>query len=91
MILGKGGHNEAGRLREVYNHPQPSQSVEITPKEALPAGCLIAFSRVGSRHSVEDRWHVGEHLRSASGEVTLGAFIEHHLTAVGVGCLTGVA
>jgi hypothetical protein len=91
MILSKGGNNKAGGLSEVYNHPEPSQSVEITPKKTLAARRWIIFSRIGSRHRLENRRHVVQHLRSASGEVALGSLVEQHSPAIWIGCLVRVA
>ena len=56
------GHDKRRRLREVYDHPQPTPGIEILAVEALTTRLLIVLAVVGDVHDIDDRVDVVDQL-----------------------------
>ena len=87
MVLDECCHHEARRLVEVYDHPQPSPWVKITPVEALASGGRILLANVGAADRVQDPRDVPQHPRPTAREVGFCAVVEHDAATIRVGRL----
>jgi hypothetical protein len=85
------GHNEAGRLVEVYDHPQPAPGLQVATVVALAAWRDVFFAEVWPADGVQDGIQMAQHLRAAPLEVAHGALVEHDHAPVGIGRLWRLA
>ena len=90
-MLDECGHNEAGRLVEVYDHPQPAPGLQVATVEALAAWRDVFFAEVWAADGVQDGIQMAQHLRTAPLEVAHGALVERDHAPVGIGRLARLA
>jgi hypothetical protein len=79
------GHDPRGLVIEVYDHPQPSSGIDVSPIEVLAARDSVVNAVIGVRNGAEDQLVLVYELRPTQGQVQTGAGVEGAKASVGIG------
>jgi len=78
------GHDPRGLVIEVYDHPQPSSGIDVSPIEVLAARDSVVNAVIGVRNGAEDQLVLVYELRPTQGQVQTGAGVEDDKASVGI-------